>query len=326
MNRALPFLIFSILIAGSALSGDLTPRRAALRKLVERAAARDPKALYDLAFLHDTGYDSIPVDSARSTALYRLSAELGYPKAQNYLGFRYFKGEFVKKDPDSAMFWISRAAAAGDPSAASNLGYIFTDPHASPEQREKGVLWLEKAAEAGVPQGESLLADLYRTGDGVKKDTAEATELYTRAIEGGLHDAELKLLSMMGKKWESLTPDSAVCLGRYYYTRRAPVIATTLFRNAALYGNPDALALLGDAYSKGYGVSYDHDLSTRYFLQAANGGNPAAQFIIAELLDFFPDALPDSVAPAQYWYEKAAESGITDAEEATRRLLYGSSR
>ena len=75
-------------LIGAAVASDVaTERRMAVRKLAERADSGGAKALYDLAMLYDTGYDSIPVDSARSTALYRLSAERGYAPAQNYLGF-----------------------------------------------------------------------------------------------------------------------------------------------------------------------------------------------------------------------------------------------
>lgn len=325
MKRALPFLILFLLAAANAVCGDVSGRRKALRELSQRAASLDPKALYDLASLHDKGYDSIPVDSARSTALYRLSASLGYPRAQNYLGFRYFKGEFVRQNVDSALFWLTKAAENGDPSAANNLGYLLSEGDVVGKDYAGAAFWLKKAAAAGLPQAESQLADLFCKGHGVEKDTAEAISLYNRAIEGGLRDAEIKLLAMMGKKWERLPADSAVSLGRFYYSHRAPVAAVTLFENAAASGNPDALALLGDAYSKGYGVEYNHDISIDFFLRAANAGQPSAQFIIAELLDIFPDALPDSVPPAVFWYGKAAASGITDASEATQRLIYGRS-
>ena len=325
IRRALPFLLIFLLLTGTVTSEEVTRKRLALRELVNKANAGDPKSLYDLASLHDVGYDSIPIDSARSTALYRLSATKGYSRAENYLGFRYFKGEFVAQNIDSALFWITKAADDGDISAANNLGYIFMESDVVSRDYPKAAFWLKKAADAGLPQAESQLADLYRHGLGVAADTTVAVTLYNRAINKGLRDAELKLMSMMGKKWEKLSSDSAVVLGRYYYTHRAPVIGIMLFENAAKNDNPDALALLGDAYSKGNGVDYNHDISIDFYLRAAELGNPSAQFVIAELLDIFPDALPDSVPPAQYWYERAASAGIKDADSATRFLLQNSS-
>lgn len=302
-------------------SDEVTRERRAVRQLVERAGEGDPKSLYHLATLHDTGYDSIPVDSAVSTALYRLSAEKGFAPAMNYLGYRYFNGDYVRQDVDSALYWMAKAAGAGDAKAASNLGYLLSHDDAVTRDYPQAVYWLTKAADTGLPVAQSLLADLLRQGLGTPKDTARAEALYTAAIEHGLQDAELKLLSMKGRGWESLSPDSAVALGRHYYTHRAPFIGVTLFENAAAHDNPDALALLGDAYSRAVGVEYDHDKSVAYFLRAALLGQPSAQFVIAELLDIFPDALSDTIPGAPYWYEKAAAAGISDAEAAASRLI-----
>lgn len=338
MKRILPILMMLSLVAVVFASGEVTRGRRAVRQLVERAGEGDPKSLYYLATLHDMGYDSIPVDSAVSTALYRLSAEKGYAPAMNYLGFRYFNGDFVRQDVDSALYWMAKAAGAGDAKAASNLGFLLSHDDAVTRDYPQAVYWLAKASDASLPVAQSLLADLLRQGLGAPKDTARAEALYTSAIEHGLQDAELKLLSMKGRGWESLAPDSAVALGRYYYTHRAPFIGVTLFENAAAYDNPDALALLGDAYSRAVGVEYDHNKSVAYFLRAALLGQPSAQFVIGELLDIFPDALTDSVPvaiittvypdsvpaaihTAPYWYEKAAAAGITDAASASSALL-----
>ena len=344
----MPMLVMLTVIVGAVASdevtkadiasGEVTRERLALRELSAKASSGDPKAIYNLATLHDTGYDSIPVDSAASTALYRLSAEKGYAPAMNYLGFRYFNGDYVRQDIDSALYWLAKAAGAGDAKAASNLGYLLSHDDAVTRDYPQAVYWLTKASDAGLPVAQSLLADLLRQGLGIPKDTARAERLYTSAIEHGLQDAELKLLSMKGREWEKLSPDSAVTLGRYFYTHRAPFIGITLFENAAAYYNPAALALLGDAYSRAVGVEYDHDRSLAYFLRSALLGQPSAQFVIGELLDIFPDALadsipssiitefyPDSLPPsiftAPYWYDKAAAAGITNAETASNYLL-----
>lgn len=354
-----------ILLLGIAAAPQISKQRIAVRELVARAGKGDSKALYDLAMLHDTGYDSIPVDSARSTALYRMSAEAGYPPAQSYLGFRYFNGEAIRENVDSALFWIARAAGSGDVRAANNLGYLLANSEKVARNYPQAIYWLNKASEAGLPAALSQLADLYRQGLGCDPDTARAESLYVKAIHGGLHDAELKLLAMKGKSWEALPEDSLLTLGKYHYTHGAPIIGVTLLMDilkksgddSFLKGNQiiikpsdlteedkvraKAFALLGDAFSRGIGVEYNHESSIRFFLQGALREEPSAQFVIAELLDIFPDALdslippsdttstlsetPDSIASqltnAAYWYERAASQGITDAATATRRLL-----
>lgn len=375
LSRLMPALLVLIPFISMALApAPESERREALRSLVARADNGSPEAMYHLATLHDTGFDSIPIDSARSTALYLRSARAGFAPAMNYIGFRYFNGEFVDRNVDSALYWLAKAATAGDAKAANNLGYLLANSDAVTRDYPQAIFWLSKAADAGLPAGQSQLADLLRQGLGAPKDTLRAVALYSNAIEGGLQDAELKLLSMMGRKWENLSPDSALSLGRHYFYHRAPFIGVTLFEN--VISNPlpapddssayrrtiaDAFALLGDAYSRGYGVEYNHERSIEYFLQAALLDNPSAQFVIGELLDIFPDALsegeplrmllshyggamhtpegnrdkysrkdcgevPEEVFAATYWYEKAAASGISDAKTATESLLNSPAR
>lgn len=338
--RILPLMCLTVIISLVVMAAEEGSKREGLRNLVLRASQGDAKSLYDLAVLHDTGYDSIPVDSARSTMLYRLSAEKGYAPAQNYLGFRYYNGEYVKRDLDSALFWLAKAAGNGDIKAAGNLGYLLSHSYDVTRDYPQAVMWLNLASDAGLPTAQSLLADLTRQGLGTQIDTVRAMNLYTLAIEGGLQDAELKLLAMMGRKWENLSPDSALNLGRYYYTHRAPLTGVTLFEISEKGGNAEAMTLLGDAYSRAIGVEYDHDKSLQYFLKGALSGNPSAQFIIGELLDLFPDAfndsaislvlndfynstdsIPEEIFNAQYWYEKAASQGIDNAETAYMKLL-----
>ncbi len=410
-------------------SEEPDPRRLAVRGLVAKAEGGDAKALYDLAQLHETGYDSIPRDSLRSDSLLLLSAEKGYAPAQNLLGFRLYRGDGMRRDVARGLEWMEKAALQGDPKAANNLGWLLLEGEGVSHDAEKAAFWFSRATEAGLPAGMAQYADMLRLGNTIPADTMRADSLYCRAIEAGLHDAEAKLLAMQRRRWLSLTPDSALRLGLHHYTHRAPSIGVTLFEQIAdqllsdissssltlsspglssdsvlpsdsvlrssadsvlpsdsvLRSSADsvnspanpthsrnlsqkdsvilaqALALLGDAYTRGQGVSYDHDRSIYYFLQAAHLGNPSAQFIIGELLEVFPDALLDLPAPpefnpashpetdpqsppssnqnidpasppssnpetdpphtADWWLEQAAQGGIHDAAEANRRLF-----
>lgn len=338
-------LIIAVLIGG-IMTATVTKQRRAVREVAAKAALGDARALYDLAVLHDMGYDSIQVDSMRSTALYRMAAERGYAPAQNYLGFRYFNGEAVRHDVDSALYWMAKAAGNGDAKAANNLGYLLAYSEKVSRDYPQALYWLSKAADAGLPAGMSQLADLYRQGLGCVPDTLRAEALYSRAAATGLHDAELKLIAMKGHSWQALAPDSALTLGKYHYSHGAPLVAVTLLETLLPDSIPSAqegarspvvrkektdsdvvaaaMALLGDAYSRGAGVAYDHDRSVAFYREAALRGNPSAEFVIAELLDIFPDAVtfdnPEQNTAA-YWYDRAGAHGITDASTATTRLL-----
>ena len=315
MKRYLPFLTLIFLIGGClwAQSGE-EARREALRQLIGKADEGNAKALFDLARLYETGYDTIPQDSVRSMNLYMKSARLGYPPAMNIIGFRYQTGEGLKEDIDSSFYWITKAAEAGDVTAASNLGYLYSIN----KDYQKAEFWLQKAVQAGIPSAMSQLGDFRRMGLTGLPDTLAARNLYDSAIEGGDWDAQFKLLAMMGYKWQNLPGPEALKMGLKYYLGNAPVAGVELFEIASRDSVPQALALLGDAYSRGIGVEYNPRKSLDYFHESALSGNPAAQFLIAELLDFYPDEFEES---AEYWRQAALDSGVTDAEEAYSQLF-----
>lgn len=292
MNKLKAFIIilFISFLEISVAIGGINPEEG-IRNLIERADAQDAKALYQLAKLYDSGYEGIPVDSIKSTALYLQSAKKGYPPAMNYLGFRYYKGEIVKQNIDSALYWIQSAADKGDITAATNLGYLLTE------------------------------------GEGIEHDDKEAAKWLAFASEAGVKEAQLKLLELMRETWKELPPDSALTLGLKYYKGKAPIIGTYLLERASEANLPKAKALLGDAYSKGLGVPYNHQKALEYFYSAAVSGDPSAQFIIGELLEFFPDTfngmkeITDELKYPHYWYSKARENGVTDSETANRKLF-----
>lgn len=256
-------------------------------------------------------------------------AERGDTEAMNYLGYLLISGtDSVAQDKGEGLIWLTRAASAGDVKAASNLGWLYIQGDLLDRDMTEGVKWLKKAAEGGLPVAMSLLGDLYRDGRGLPADSAAADSLYRTAFERGLSDAGYKLYALNSDKYASLTPEEKVKTGKYYYLRGAPSDGVKLFYMATDEGNAEALALLGDAYTRAVGVPYDFDLSLKYYFEAARAGNPSAQFVIGELLDMFPDALTNVEGYAGgeeddpfYWYGKAAESGITDAAVAYDRLF-----
>lgn len=259
---------------------------------------------------------------------WRERAEAGDVEAMNYLGYLLLGGtEGVERDTAEGLRWLVRAAASGDAKAASNLGWLFLQGDIVEQNLREAARYLGIAADKGLPVAQSLLGDLYRDGLGVESDSIAADSLYREAFEHGLADAGYKLYDLNSGRYENLPPEEKVTAGKYFYLRGAPSEGVKLFYLASEEGNPDALTLLGDAYSRAIGVPYDHELSLKYFVMGAKGGNPTAQFIIGELLEIFPDALrnlpeaeglPDD---PNYWNEKAASAGVTDAAIAMELLL-----
>lgn len=332
--------------------------RRAFRQFEQRAENGDAEAQYRLATLLETGWDSVPADSVRALDLMQRSARNGFAPAMNYLGYLYGKGykvgdrELIPEDRDSSVMWLRRSADAGDPRAVSNLAYLLLNDTVSgrtPVERlaadSTAYAYLVKGANAQIPTAFSMLGDMYRDGRWVKRDTLKGAANYEAALERGLGDAEARLIALMGHRWQRLPQDSAFNLGLSYYTGYAPGAGVLLLEHASeipdTTGITDttgisarAMALLGDAYSRGVGVKYSHDKSLEYFARAALAGNPSAMYILAETLEVFPDALQDlpsdfpdrEVAidrlsdPARLRAE-AARSGIHNSTDAHRALF-----
>lgn len=262
-------------------------------------------------------------------SLLRQRAEAGDAEAMNYLGYLLISGaEGTERNPGEGLSWLVKAASSGDVKAASNLGWLLIEGNLVEQDLREGARWLEFAAGKGLPVAQSLLGDLYRDGRGVETSEAMADSLYREAFEHGLVDAGYKLYALHKDAYEALPAPEKVEIGKYFYLKGAPSEGVKLFYLASEEDDADALALIGDAYSRAVGVPYDYDLSLRYFVRAAMAGNPSAQFILGELLEIFPDTLeglglPDSVpADAAYWLEKASAAGVGDAAEAQRKLFY----
>ena len=233
----------------------------------------------------------------------------------------------VAPNPDEGLLWLSRAAGLGNVKAASNLGWLYLQGNVVEQDPKEAFKWLSRGAEAGLPVAQSILGDLYRDGIGINNNIEVADSLYRKAFENGLSDAGYKLYALNADKYAKLPPEEKVKVGKYYYLSSVPTEGVKLFYLAAEEGNAEAMALLGDAYTRAAGVPYDHRLSTKYYVEAARAGNPSAMFVLGELLDIFPDVLksdkewrdlPD--APS-YWYEKAAEAGVIDSVTASNRLF-----
>lgn len=330
---ALPLLLLSFV----ALA--MTPEACeSFRAFERRAEGGDVEAQYSLSGILERGYDSIAPDSARALSLLRRSAEAGFGPSMNYLGYLFQKGyatpsdTLLRSNPDSVVYWLSRAAKSGEPRAAHNLAFLLLsdNPYRSEATDTLSPLsLLRQAADAGLPQSLTLLADLTARGYDAAPDTLRAVELYEKAIKAGFHDAEVRLLNMMGPRWRLYDSRASLSEALRYISLGANTIAVELLLQVGP-ADPEtarAYALLGNAYSRGQGAPYDHRRANEYFARAAILGDPAASFILAETLEIFPDALgdllpdlPESLTPASL-RDVAARAGIRSAEEAAKYLV-----
>lgn len=90
--------------------------------------------------------------------------------------------------------------------------------------------------------------------------------------------------------------------------------AVKLFRDAAKYGFPSAIANLGKCYYDGVGVSQNHYLAMRYFGMAAEKGNHLAMHYLGEF--HYNGEQPEKNDSLAYeYYRQAANSGYAQSQK-----------
>lgn len=215
--RILPAAVAAMVTAVSAYGIEIDLLR-------QRAAEGDREAMYRLAWIYDTGTDSIAPDTALSTELYQRSADLGFAPAQNYLGFRYYTGQGVERDTVKGLELITRAADEGYAPAINNLAWLLID-------------------------------DIRNGGTRLQADTIKAISLLTTATNNRVPDAAQTLSHLLTDTpaaafTDSVTADAFAALGRAYsFGAGVPYNherSLALYLHAARLGQPDARRIIAE--------------------------------------------------------------------------------
>ena len=136
---------------------------------------------------YEQGFDCYRKGEYEEAArLYRISADLGFFRAQYSLALLYSEGLGVEKDLDAAELWAQKAADQGYEAAAKlvkdlqekrstssdalALGINFYEQ----ENHEQAVRHFRTAAEQGLAVAQYNLSVCYANGEGVEKDLVEA--------------------------------------------------------------------------------------------------------------------------------------------------------
>ena len=127
-------------------------------------------------------------------------AENGNIVAQAELGYKYFFGDGVPKDPALAFKWSYRAALAGNALAAKDVCAAYNIGFGVSQNRQAGFEWCWVAANHGDPIAQRILSGLYMNGVGVGKDTASAYAWASiRRVAG---DKEVKEFPLSLRLWK----------------------------------------------------------------------------------------------------------------------------
>ena len=93
----------------------------------------------------------------------------------------------------AALGQLSALASKGDATAQFKLGYMYRYGEGVSKDAAQAVVWYRKAAEQGLTFAQSTLGDAYANGEGVPKDAAQAAVWYRKAAERGYANAQSNL-------------------------------------------------------------------------------------------------------------------------------------
>ena len=279
---------------------------------------------------YEQGFDCYRKGEYEEAArLYRISADLGFFRAQYSLALLYSEGLGVEKDLDAAELWAQKAADQGYEAAAKlvkdlqekrstssdalALGINFYEQ----ENYEQAVRHFRTAANADHADAQTCLAACYATGEGVEKDLDTAELWAKRALDSGDEQAAELLDAIHEEQRDEAFELGVSCCEQGDYTQ-----AFQYFHTAAQLGLPNAQFNLALCYFKGEGVEQNLDMATLWAKRASEQGFEAA----AELLELLKAAKAHPFDLGVACYEKghytqavqhfrtAAEQGIAEAQ------------
>ena len=84
-------------------------------------------------------------------------------------------------------------AEQGVAAAQFNLGFMYRNGEGVPENDAEAVKWYRKASDQGLAEAQYSLGFMYDTGSGVPENDAEAVKWYRKAAAQGAADAQYNL-------------------------------------------------------------------------------------------------------------------------------------
>ena len=192
---------------------------------------------------------------------YMQSANQNYVLAQFNLGLIYYKGEYVERDINKAIHYLSLAANQNDVCAQFNLGLIYHKGDYVNRNINKAIHYYSLAANQNHIGAQLHLGSIYYDGEFVKIDINKAILYFSLAANQNCPEAQFKL-GLIYNKGEYVGQDISKAI--HYYSL------------AAKQNCPEAFHNLGYIYYKGKYVERNINKAIHYYSLAADQNDPKA--------------------------------------------------
>lgn len=252
---------------------------------------------------HDGATAKLKILNDMLLQLLMQDAEQGDKIAQFKLGYKYHRGDGVRRDHVEAIKWYTLAAEQGHVKAQFNLAYLYIHGRSVKHDTTESVKWYKAAAEQGDANAQYYLAQSYYRGIGITQDYIESAKWFGLAAEQGISGAQYYIALMhesgigvekdMEKAmvWYTLSakqeyPGAMRRLGNEYYSNHDYEKAYTLYQKAANNRKStdiDSILMLADMHLSGLGCKKDKSTAIKWLRKAANAGSEQAKRKLCEI-------------------------------------------
>ena len=289
--------------------------RRALELMEEVAEEGDPIACFMVALWYRDGEGAPPSPERSAFWSDRLLAlaEAGNLEAQwEVTRLCRWGNDFLPLDDDLANAWLERAAVGGVGEAEQELGRCHEQGlYGYAADPAKAREWYERAFQRENPETLYLYATGW-LGDGMS--AADAVKLLKRAVALGFSHAE----EVLDPHPPTRPPKPSTKFGAALQAYDADDLshALRLMEECATEGDATACVNTALWYRNGKGTPVDPERAAFWVARLradAEHGSAAAQRQL-ELCHRYGNVLPDDVAQANHWLERAAAAGCPDAQ------------
>ena len=319
-SKPLEFSLFAAKTALNALSSSLARKTAICLLMLATLAIPN--------MLQASGKE-LPLNDLKAFA------EAGNARAQVALGNAYFQGLGAERDYVKAFQWYRKAFENGSRAASFNLGICYENGLGTLPDKLKAFEMYSMAADSGIPEAAFNVALSYRNGivdpregEVLAPDMKKAEQMLEALKKQGFFPAYRALAEIYLKRGdETLFPEAfrmlslaaargdaqamnllADCYSGGWGVERSPTERITWLERAASAGSMEACAKLAYCYERGDGVRQDPAKALRLYAEAAASGLPMAQVKLAEAYAFGIGVNQD-LLHARKLFEKAASAG-----------------
>ncbi len=267
------FIVGNIVsLRNSVITHIMTQAEIDFRQVLEEARRGERNAQFNVACRYAEG-NGTAQNYDEAVRWYKEAINKGHVTAMEHLGSMYRDGRGVEKNLDEAIRLFRKSADNGSSAGMTLLGHMYENGIGTDKNITEALVWYNKGAcrgnefalskiktyaEEGNSDAVRYLADMYYSGNGLKKDYSEDFKLYSRISgqdESGYAEYMLARMYEDGQGTDK-NIDEAV---RFYQSSAEHGYAESAYMLSKIYGEKDALQ------------------TVRYLKQAMNLGHEEAK-------------------------------------------------